>query len=144
MHDKISLKKVLVSYSITTLFVFVFSAIADQFGLYGNRVIIGNGAFSHNTFLVIQLLLVCIANGVLHGIFYFGNLESSPIMKGLGLGSMVAVSYFLVAVLGFNMFDVTGDSMSLLMGALGGRLFEYCSGGLMTAVISVSDLHKWG
>lgn len=144
MYENPSFQKVFVSYAITTLFVFFCSAIADHLGLYGDRIIVGNGTLSHDLFLLIQFLVVCVANGILHGFFYFGNLESSPIIKGLGLGSMIAVSYFLICVLGLNMFDVTSDSMSSLISALGGRMFEYCSGGLITAAISVSDLHKWG
>jgi hypothetical protein len=41
-------------------------------------------------------------------------------------------------------YDINSDPIQLLMSALSGRVIEYSSGGVLTAIISVTDIHKWG
>ena len=138
------LKKVVVSYLITSILIFCVSAVSSSLGLFGKGAVIGSGTMSTQMFIAVQFAIVLMANAVLHGVFYFGGFNSSPIAKGVGTGMVLGLTYFLVSVFGLGMFDLGTDSVSLLASAMGGRLFEYCTGGIMTAVISVSDIHKWG
>lgn len=142
--NTISQKKVIISYLITSFAIFLTSATLSMFGLLeGTSVTIG-GTMSAELMMVIQFAVVLFANGILHSLFYYGGLKSSPLAKGIGIGVVLGVSYFLVSVFALNLYDVTADPISLLMKGMSGRVIEYSSGGLVTALISVSDIHRWG
>lgn len=65
-------------------------------------------------------------------------------MKGISVGACLGVIYFMVGVFGLNIYDPNAAPFEQLFGAMGGRLIEYGTGGIATAVISVSDIRKWG
>ncbi len=142
--DNISSKKVLVSYLLTSFIIFLVSATMSMIGLFGHDGTTVTGSMSTELMIILQLSIVLAVNAVLHGIFYYGGLNSSPIAKGIGIGVMLATIYFLVSMFALNIYDINSDSASTLVSAMGGRLIEYCSGGLVTAIISVTDIHKWG
>ena len=94
--------------------------------------------------VIIQFVVILVANGVLHSLFYYGGLKSSPLVKGLGIGVFLGMSYFLFSIFVLDSYDINSDPFSLLMSAMSGRVLEYSSGGFVPALISVSDIHRWG
>ena len=142
--DTISQKKVIISYFITTLVIFGVSATTSVLGLQGQGTGSISGTMSNELMMLIQFIVILVANGILHSLFYYGGLNSSPITKGLGIGVVLGLSYFLVSIFALNLYDINADPISLLMSAMSSRVVEYSSGGFVTAVISVSDIHRWG
>jgi hypothetical protein len=142
--ETISLKKVVVSYVVTSFILFFASALTSASGLFGNHFGSANGVLSMELMVLIQLVVVLLANAVMHWFFYYAGFHSSPIVKGITSGAVVALAYFMTGVFALNVFDINSDPSNMLAGAMSGRLFEYCTGGFATAVISVTDLHKWG
>lgn len=140
--EKTSLKKITLSYLITSVLIFIISAATSMLGLFGKGV----GAFgmSVELMMLIQLTVVLLANLLLHGLFYFGGFHSSPIKKGISIGAVIGVSYFLITVFLVGSYNIETESMAVLLRAAGGRVVEYCTGGVMTALISVSEIHRWG
>jgi hypothetical protein len=142
--DNVSSKKVFISYLLTSIAIFAISATTNMLGLVGGTGNYISGTMSNELMVLIQLVVILIANGVMHSVFYYGGLKSSPLTKGLTLGFVLGMSYFLVSVFALNSYDINSDPLSLLMSALSSRLVEYSSGGALTAIISVSDIHRWG
>lgn len=142
--ETISFKKVAVSYVATSIILFFASALTSASGLFGNHFGSAAGFLSVELMIIVQLLVVLMANAVMHWFFYFGGFHSSPIVKGITLGVVVALAYFMTGVFALNVFDINSDPLNMLAGTVSGRMFEYCTGGIATAVISVSDVHKWG
>lgn len=142
--ETISSKKVIISYVITSVVIFCISAVTSTLGLLGNDAGSISSTISMELLVLMHLAIVLFANGILHGMFYYGGLESSPIVKGVGIGMCLGLIYFLVAVFGFNAYDINADPISLLMSVVSSKVVEYSSGGVLTAMISVSEIHKWG
>lgn len=142
--ETISQKKVIISYLITSLLIFVISATTSMLGMLGDTTLPIAGSMSNELMAILQLTVVLLANLVLHGIFYYGGLKSSPMTKGLTIGVVLGLSYFMVSVFALNVYDINSDPIQLLISALSGRVIEYSSGGVLTAIISVTDIHKWG
>lgn len=142
--ETISSKKVVISYVLTSVVIFTISAITSALGLLGNGAGSFSGTLSTELLAFIHLFIVLAANGVLHGLFYYGGLESAPIIKGISIGMCLGLGYFLIAVFAFNSYDINSDSITLLLSAISSKVFEYSVGGVLTAVISVSEIHKWG
>ena len=142
--DTISQKKVIISYYITSMVIFSISATTSMLGLLGNGPSVISGTLSSEFMVIIQLVVILVANGVLHSLFYYGGLKSSSLVKGLGIGVFLGMSYFLFSIFVLDSYDINSDPFSLLMSAMSGRVLEYSSGGFVTALISVSDIHRWG
>lgn len=142
--ETVPTKKVLVSYLITSLIIFVVSATISLAGAFGEPYGSLGHRLSMEVLILIHLTVILLSNLVLHGFFYYGGFSTSPIMKGIGIGAVLGVTYFVVGVFALNIYDINGSSVQHLMGAISGRLIEYGTGGIATAVISVSDIHKWG
>jgi len=142
--EHINQKKVVISYLLTSILIFSISAFTNMIGMVGQQTLPISGSMSNELMMLVQLAIILVANGFLHYVFYFGNLNSSPIAKGVGMGVAFGVIYFVVSVFGLNIYDLNGDSISSLATAMSGKVIEYSSGGLVTAIISVSDIHKWG
>ena len=142
--DTISQKKVLISYVITSVIIFFLSAAISISGIFGNHMGDASANMSIELVAVIQLLIVLTANFILHLFFYYGGFATAPILKGVGIGAVLGVVYFLVSVFALNAYDINAESLQLLVSAMGGRVIEYATGGIATAVISVSDIHRWG
>ncbi len=138
--ERIALKKVVVSYTLTSLMIFILSAFTSMMGVYGKAS--GSLSMSVELMAVIQLIVVLVSNFLLHMFFYYGGFRSSPITRGVGIGAMLGVVYFLISVFVLNMYNV--NSVQMLLGAMSGRVIEYGLGGIATAVISVSDIGRWG
>ena len=141
--DTVSQKKVVISYLITTIIIFLVSATTSMLGFFGKGAS-GPNAMSLELMAIIQLVVVMVVNFTLHAVFYYGGMKSAPITKGLIIGTILGTTYFLVSVFGLNLYDINAEPMQQLATAMGSKVFEYCSGGVITAVISVSDIHKWG
>lgn len=142
--ETISQKKVIISYLITSLLIFLVSATTSMLGILGDASLPIAGSLSNELMAILQLAVVLLANIVLHGIFYYGGLNSSPMAKGLTIGVVLGLTYFMVCVFALGIYDINSDPIHLLASALSGRVIEYSSGGILTAIISVSDIHKWG
>jgi len=142
--ERITLKKIAVSYVITSFMIFVISAITSMLGIYGKDIGYGSVSMSVELMAVIQLTIVLVSNFLLHLVFYFGGFNSSPITRGIGIGAVLGLTYFMVTVFVLNEYNITTDPLRLLLGAMGGRMAEYSAGGIATAVISVTDVHRWG
>ena len=142
--EHISQKKIVISYLVTSFMIFLVSAVTSTLGLFGDDVVSVSGSMSTELTLLIHFIVVLLANAILHGLFYYGGLKSSPITKGVGLGMVLGGLYFMVCTFVFNAYDINTDPISYLASAMSGRMVEYSSGGLITAIISVSDIHKWG
>jgi len=140
--EKIALKKVVTSYALTSFIIFLLSAFTSMMGVYGKGL--GSTSISVELMAVIQLSIILIANLLLHGVFYFGGFNSAPITKGMGIGVVLGIAYFMVSVFALNMYNINTDSLQLLVSAMSGRIIEYGAGGIFTAVISVSDIGRWG
>ncbi|MBI1286550.1 MAG: hypothetical protein GC178_03135 [Flavobacteriales bacterium] len=139
-----SAKKVIVSYLMTSVILFFISALMSVSGLFGNHIVTSVHQISVELMIVTQLSIVLVSNAVFHWFFYYAGFNSSPITKGLSIGMTLGVAYFLVCVFGLNLYDISGDPLHELAGVVGGRVIEYCTGGVAAAVISVSDVEKWG
>ena len=142
--DNVSSKKVLISYLLSSIVIFAVSATTSMLGLVGGTESSISGTMSNELIVLMQLLIILLSYGVTHSVFYYGGLKSSPLTKGLTLGFVLGMSYFLVSVFALNSYDINSDPLSLLMSALSSRVVEYSSGGALTAIISVSDIHRWG
>lgn len=142
--ETVTFKKIVVSYVVTSFILFFASALTSASGMFGNHFGSAAGFLSLELMVVIQLAVVLFANALMHWFFYYGGFNSAPIVKGTTLGVVMALAYFMTGVFALNVFDITSDPLNTLAGAMSGRLFEYCTGGIATAVISVSDVHKWG
>ncbi len=142
--ETVTFKKVAVSYVVTSVILFFASALTSASGLFGHHFGSAEGFMSAELMFVVQFGVVLLANALMHWFFYYAGFHSSPIVKGTTLGVVMALVYFMTGVFALNVFDITSDPLNLLAGAISGRLFEYCTGGIATAVISVSDVHKWG
>ncbi|MBL4587261.1 MAG: hypothetical protein JKX84_09435 [Flavobacteriales bacterium] len=134
-------KQVIASYGITSLIIFVLSAFTSLLGVYGDGVV---NSISTELMVLIQLIIVLLANFLLHAVFYFGGFTASPITKGLGIGTVLGLTYFAVSVFVLNIYNINTDSLQVLLQAMSGRVVEYSAGGVLTAVISVSDIGRWG
>jgi hypothetical protein len=93
--------------------------------------------------IAIQFLIVLAANSILHFIFYYGGLDSSSIAKGIGIGTTLGLIYFLIRVFALNLYDLNAP-LHQLVEAMSGRIIEYSYGGIVTAFVSVSNIHRWG
>jgi len=142
--ERISLKKVLVSYMFTSLVILSISAMLNLLGFFGKGIGSTSAMLPVELFITIQIIAVLLSNSILHALFYFGGFESSPMAKGVAIGSALGMTYFLVLVFGFGVYNINTDSFQSLFGAMTGRMLEYCTGGVMTAVLSVTEIHKWG
>jgi hypothetical protein len=142
--ETISQKKVIISYIITSMLIILISATTSMLGMLGDTSLPIAGTMSNELMALLQLCVVLLANLVLHGIFYYGGLNSAPLTKGLSIGVVLGLSYFMISVFALNVYDINSDPIQLLMSALSGRVIEYSSGGVLTAIISVTDIHKWG
>ena len=142
--DTISIKKVLISYVITSLVIFFVSAAVSISGILGNSISSVWGHLSIELIAIIQFTIVSVSNLVLHMVFYYGGFASSPLVRGLGIGAFMGLAYFLIGVLALDLYDVNTDTLQQLIGAMSGRIIEYSAGGIAMAVISVSDIHRWG
>lgn len=140
--ERIKPKTMVVSYLLTSLVIFALSAFTSMIGVYGD------GMVSHSTsaelMAVIQLTVVLVGNFLLHLVFYYGNFNCSPITKGVGVGTLLGVVYFLFSVFVLNVYNINTDSVLMLLSGMSGRIVEYGIGGVATAVISVSDIGRWG
>ena len=123
--DTVSSKKVLISYLITSIVIFAISATTSMLGLLENTGTTISGTLSNELMILIQLVVVLFANGVLHSTFYYGGLKSSPITKGLTIGFVLGMTYFLVSIFVLNSYDINSDPFSLLMSAMSSRVIEY-------------------
>lgn len=142
--ESTSQKKIIVSYFITSAIIFMISALTNVMGVFGNGVGEAASTMSIELMAIIQLAVVLTANCFLHFVFYYGGFKSSPIAKGIGIGAFLGLTYFLVTVFAFNFYDINADPLLQIAGGMSGRMIEYSSGGVLTALISVSDIHKWG
>lgn len=139
----ISQKKIILSFLVSTSVIFTVSAIGNALGIFGYDTNSITRQMSVEFMMVIQLLIVLIANSILHFMFYYGGINSSPITKGIGIGTVLGIVYFLVSVFGLNLYDLQAP-LPQLVEAMSGRVIEYSSGGIATAFVSVSNIHKWG
>jgi magnesium-transporting ATPase (P-type) len=142
--ENVTFKKILISYCITSVLIFFISAAANVAGVFGNNMGTSMDSMSIELFAIMQLVLVLLANSVLHIIFYYGGFSASPILRGVGIGAFLGLTYFIFSAFALNIYDIHGESLMDLSAALGGRVFEYAAGGIATAAISVSDIHRWG
>lgn len=142
--ENISFKKIVISYFITSVLIFFVSAAANAAGVFGNGMSTTMDSMSTELFTILQLTLVLLANSVLHLIFYYGGFSASPILRGLGIGAFLGLSYFIFSAFALNIYDIHGESLIDLTAAMSGRMIEYAAGGIATAMISVSDIHRWG
>jgi hypothetical protein len=142
--ENVSFKKIVISYVITSIIIFFISAGANVAGIFGNSAGVGVGSMSVQLFALIQFVLILFANSLLHLIFYYGGFSASPLLRGVGIGAFLGLSYFMISAFALNIYDIQGESLFNLSAAMGGRMFEYGAGGIATAVISVSDIHRWG
>jgi hypothetical protein len=142
--EKISIKKVLVSYLFTSMMILSISAIGNAVGIFGKGLGSNSPMVSVELVVVLQVAMVLVINSVLHALFYFGGFQSSPMAKGVAIGSVLGMTYFLVMVFGLGVYNINTDSFQMLFGAMTGKMLEYCTGGVMTAVLSVTEIHKWG
>lgn len=141
--NSISPKKVLVSYVITSVVIFFISAAISMSGMISTNIGDASSRMSMELLIIMQLILILSANFILHGVFYYGGFKSSPISRGIGIGAMLGVVYFLVGVFALDLYDINTEMLQLA-GAMGGRMIEYATGGIATAVISVTDINRWG
>jgi uncharacterized protein YigE (DUF2233 family) len=139
----ISQKKIVISFLVSTSVIFTVSAIGNALGIFGYDTNSITRQMSVEFMMVIQLLIVLIANSILHFMFYYGGINSSPITKGIGIGTVLGIVYFLVSVFALNLYDFNAP-LQHLVEAMSGRIIEYGSGGIATAFVSVSNIHKWG
>ena len=142
--DTNSPKKVNVSYVITSVLMFFISAAFSMSGMFESSIHNVGFHLSNELIIVSQMLVVLVANFILHAIFYYGGFKSSPITRGLVTGTVLGVAYFLAMVFVFDVYNLNTEPMTTLLAAVSGRVVEYGTGGIATAVISVSDVHKWG
>lgn len=139
-----SQKKIVISYLISSAVIFLITAASNALGLFGHQVVVSSSGLSTEVIMAIHLLIILLANLVFHFMFYYGGLHSSPIAKGVGIGASIGFVYFLVTVFGLNLYDINTAPTKELVSALTGRVVEYCSGGVATAFVSVSNIHRWG
>lgn len=142
--ETISVKKVIVSYLLTSVILFFTSALMSISGVFGGQI---GGSIHHisvELMIAYQMAVVLVSNAILHWFFYYAGFRYSPFTKGLTIGMVLGAAYFSVCVFGLNIYDITGDPIGQLIGAVSGRMIEYTTGGIATALISVSDVHKWG
>ena len=138
-----SQKKIVISFLVSSAVIFTISAIGNALGVFGFHANSITGHMSVEIMMAIQLLIVLATNSILHFVFYFGGINSSPIAKGVGIGAAIGIVYFLISVFGLNLYDLHAPTTQLVE-AMGGRVIEYGSGGIATAFVSVSNIHKWG
>jgi len=136
-------KKIAISFLISSAVIFIISAIGNALGIFGYDASAVTREMSIEFMMAIQLSIVLAANSILHFMFYYGGLNSSPIAKGVGIGTALGLVYFLISVFALNLYDLNAPSHQLVE-AMSGRVIEYGSGGIATAFISVSKVQKWG
>lgn len=142
--DTISQKKVVISYLITSVIVLFVSAVMSLSRVYGINLGPTVNHFPIGLVILLQMCIILSANFLLHMIFYYGGFSTSPIIRGVVIGACLGVAYFLLAAFAFGVYDINGDSIHYLVSGMSGRLVEYGTGGVATAIISVSDIHRWG
>jgi PAS domain S-box-containing protein len=84
------------------------------------------------------------ANFLMHLAFYYGGFVNAPLKRGLALGMVFGVLFFLANVLFTTTYDLTNESMSVLVVGLAAKLAEYTIGGVAMSVLSVTRVHQWG
>ena len=84
------------------------------------------------------------ANFLMHLTFYYGGFVNAPLKRGLALGMVFGVLFFLANVLFTTTYDLTNESMSVLVVGLAAKLAEYTIGGVAMSVLSVTRVHQWG
>lgn len=136
-------KKLFVSYMITSTMIFLVSAIMQASGPFngGVQAVVGS---STAMMAAIQLTVVLVLNLFLHAMFYYGGFNSSPITKGVGIGAALGFFYCMFGLFVFQPHSIDSTPISEVITTLSGNVAEYTLGGILTAVISVSDVHKWG
>lgn len=141
--DSISPKKIVISYIITSVVIFFVSAAISVTGFFEANMGSAVSQLSVELMILFQLAVVLTSNLILHGVFYFGGFSASPFAKGACIGSLLGIMYFLIGVFAFDFYDLNNEMLSLLS-AVSGRVVEYSAGGITAAIISVSDVHRWG
>tara|TARA_R110000868_G_scaffold364581_1_gene627455 strand:+ start:525 stop:968 length:444 start_codon:yes stop_codon:yes gene_type:complete len=141
--NRISQKKLIISYLITSATIFIVSGIMQFSGTFNG---VTHEIFGSSVALAAasQLMIVLALNFLLHAVFYFGGFNSSPITKGVGIGSALGIFYFAIGLFVFQAHSIDSAPIGEVAVSLGGNVVEYSLGGILTAVISVSDIHKWG
>jgi len=138
-----SQKKIVISFLISSVVIFTISAVGNALGIFGYDTNSITRHMSIEFMMAIQLLIVLAANSILHFVFYYGGSDSSPIAKGIGIGTTLGLIYFLITVFALNLYDFNAP-LHQLVEAMSGRIIEYSSGGIATALVSVSNIHRWG
>lgn len=138
------LKKVVVSFLLTTAAIFSLTALNSFFGLFGKGLQLVPGSLSYELYVLIQLCAAVFASACINMIFYYGGLRSSPIEKGVGSGIVIGLTYFAISMFVFNVYNVNTDSLLTIATGMSGNIFEYGTGGLLTAFVSLTEIHKWG
>ena len=142
--NPISTKKVLVSYFISSSLILLVSAITNSAEAYGGQAVNASLGQSQLLGMLVYLMMALGANAILHMVFYYGGFKSSPIKRGVTAGAVLGLAYFAVTVFAFGAYNITTDPLGEMATAMAGRMFEYTTGGIVTAIVSVSDIHKWG
>jgi hypothetical protein len=143
MHET-PFKKVFVSFLLTVAIVFALSAITSMFGFFGKGLRLVPDTMSYELYVLSQLVASIFASACIHMVFYYGGLHSSPISKGVGTGLVIGIAYFALSMFVFNVYSVKTDSLATISAGLSGSIFLYGFGGLLVAVVSLTDIHKWG
>ncbi|MCB9187325.1 MAG: hypothetical protein H6601_11365 [Flavobacteriales bacterium] len=141
--EKVTLKKIFISYLITSLVIFLVSAAISIAGTTGKGMHTNIGEISIEIMMMIQLAHILVANAILHWFFYFGGSHASPLTKGVATAAILGVMNFMISVFALNIYDIYTDSLSVLLSGMSSRVVEYGSGGILAAIISVTDIHKW-
>lgn len=137
-------KKIVVSFLLTSGVIFSITAMNSMLGLFGKGLQLVPGSISFELYVFVQFCAAAFASACIHMVFYYGGLNSSPITKGVGSGLVVGLAYFALSMFVFNVYNINTDSLMTIAAGIGGSIFEYGSGGLLVAVVSLTEIHKWG
>lgn len=133
----------MISFIITSFILTTISVFQNVFSnSTGSAVTIGQ--FSSGFEQILDLSLMLLVNLLIHSWFYFENSRTAPIYRGIKIGAVLGLVTFWVSVFVFDSYNVGGDSILVFLGGLGGTVAEYTTGGALTALISVTEIHKWG
>lgn len=137
--ELISPKKVMISYTLSSLLILAIVGLISMPSLIGPSIA---GSFTILK-LMLQLATVLIANAILHWFFYYGDSEASPMSKGVISAVILGVLNFAISVFALNIYDIYTDSIVELASGISSNVLGYGSGGFLAAVISVTDVDKW-
>ena len=139
------LHRVVVSYLISSTIILLGYLLFQRYGVFEYDFIsaVSNEA-SVELRKLAQLSFVLISNFILHVTFYYGRFTASPLVRGVSIGFLMGLSIFILSVFESGCMGLISSPLNEIVSIMATKAIEFTSCGVLTAILSVSEIPRWG